>query len=221
MSLAQALTVLLRPLGARVVTIRGGPNAGARMRLDLAHEKTFWTGTYEPEVAEVVARLDLGGKRVWDVGAHAGYFSLAFARAGARVLALEANPETAARLRRNVALNDAAVEVVEAAAAPEDGEVSFSVVAGRRRPQSRISETGGTRVAAVTLDGLLDRFGAPDFVKMDIEGAELPALQAAPRLLAARPKLFIEVHRERDKEPLAELLGGYDVRWIGSRILAT
>jgi FkbM family methyltransferase len=191
------------------------------MALDLAHEKTFWAGTYEPEVRDIAEGLDLTGKLVWDVGAHAGYFSLVFARRGAQVVALEANPRTALRLRRNVALNDAAVEVVEAAAAAEPGEVSFDAVPGRRRAQSRISGAGGLRVPAVTLDELLDRFGPPHFIKMDIEGAELPALRAAPRLLAAKPSLLIEVHRERDKQPLEELLAEYDVRWIGSRLFAT
>jgi len=219
--LSRALTVALSPLGARVVTIRSGPIAGARMELDLAHEKSFWAGSYEPEVRQVIERLDLAGKHAWDIGAHAGYFSLALARRGASVVALEANPETAARLRRNVALNDAKVEVAEAAAAPEAGTVSFDVVAGQRRAKSRISESGGTQVEAVTLDGLLDRFGAPAFVKMDIEGAELPALRAAPRFLAARPTVLIEVHRERDREELAALFADYDVSWIGPRLFAS
>ncbi len=219
----RALGIVLGPLGTRVVTVRSGPIAGARMALDLAHEKTFWAGTYEPEVTGVIESVELDGRQAWDVGAHAGYFALTLARRGARVVALEANPETAERLRRNITLNEADVEVVEAAAAAEPGHVSFDAVPGQRRAQSKISESGGTRVEAITLDGLLDRFGAPAFVKMDIEGAELPALRAAPRLVAAKPTILVEVHRERDEPELDTLLrdAGYGVAWTGSRLLAT
>ncbi|HEV2592622.1 MAG TPA: FkbM family methyltransferase [Gaiellaceae bacterium] len=224
MSLAgRTLKVLLRPLGERVVTIRSGPLAGARMELDVANEKSFWSGSYEPEVRDVIEALDLDGKPAWDVGAHAGYFTLMLAWRGAHVVSLEPNADTAARLRRNVALNGATVDVVEAAATVEEGEVSFTVVEGQRRAESRISDTDGVRVQAVTLDGLLDRFGAPAFVKMDIEGAELPALRAAPRLLAAKPTVLVEVHRKRHRDELEALFASaaYDVRWIGPRLLAT
>jgi hypothetical protein len=46
----------------------------------------------------------------------------------------------------------------------------------------------------LTLDSLLESLGPPNFVKIDIEGAELLALKGATRLLdEARPALYIEV----------------------------
>ena len=59
--LARASTVALRPFGTRVVTVRAGSLAGARMALDLAYEKSFWAGTYEPHVQEAMSALDLKG----------------------------------------------------------------------------------------------------------------------------------------------------------------
>jgi hypothetical protein len=59
---------------------------------------------------------------------------------------------------------------------------------------------------------------------MDIEGAELPALRAAPRLLAAKPAILVEVHKgKRQRRETAALLeeAGYSVEWTGWRILAT
>lgn len=219
----RVLTVALLPFGERVVTVRKGPLQGARMAIDLAHEKTFWAGTYEPEVQETVASLELAGTTVWDIGAHAGFFSLLFARAASRVVAVEANPATAARLRRNVELNRAPIEVVEAAVADAAGEVTFEVFPGARRAQSAISETGTLRVKAITLDGLLERFGPPSFVKMDVEGAELRAIRAAPRLLDARPTFLVEVHhgdrQRRDTETLFAD-AAYSVEWTGWRLLA-
>ncbi len=47
---------------------------------------------------------------------------------------------------------------------------------------------------ALALIVLLDRFPPPNFLKMDVEGAELIALQGASRLLAeARPLIYCEV----------------------------
>ena len=49
-------------------------------------------------------------------------------------------------------------------------------------------------MVSVTGDFLLDHWPAPDFVKMDVEGAELLALQGAGRLLEeVRPTFYIEV----------------------------
>lgn len=190
----RAATQLLRPLGTRVVTVRDGPLAGARMQLELATEKRFWAGRHEPSVQATIAALDLAGRNAWDLGAHIGFFSLLLARRGASVLAVEANPETVARLRRNVALNDAPVEVVEAAVSGQSGTVRFSARPGPERAQSAIRDDGTLEVRAVTLDALLAEYGVPSFVKLDVEGAELDALLAAPQLLAARPVIHCELH---------------------------
>ena len=67
---------------------------------------------------------------------------------------------------------------------------------------SRRTTAGGTRktnlVPTVTLDDLLDQGPAPDIIKMDIEGAEIMALQGGKRLLAeARPVFYVEVGHEQ------------------------
>ena len=101
---SRVLTWVLLPFGERVVTVRRGPVAGSRMQLDLAHEKRYWLGHYEPAVEQVVTGLDLTGRTAWDVGAHIGYFTLLLARKADGVVAVEANPETAKRLRRPTGL---------------------------------------------------------------------------------------------------------------------
>ncbi|MFZ5984801.1 MAG: FkbM family methyltransferase [Acidobacteriota bacterium] len=50
-------------------------------------------------------------------------------------------------------------------------------------------------VTTTTLDHLADRFGAPDLVKVDVEGAECEVLGGATRLAkTASPRFLIEVH---------------------------
>ncbi|MCA9421976.1 MAG: FkbM family methyltransferase, partial [Nitrospira sp.] len=63
------------------------------------------------------------------------------------------------------------------------------------------SQTGGIRetqlVPCATLDWIAERYELPNFVKIDIEGAELLALNGAQHLLSkARPSFLIEVSSE-------------------------
>jgi CheY-like chemotaxis protein len=54
---------------------------------------------------------------------------------------------------------------------------------------------GEVRVEAVTLEELLERFGPPDVVLMDIQGAEAAALRGAEKLLRdVRPTWVVELH---------------------------
>jgi FkbM family methyltransferase len=217
------LTAALRPLGTREVWVVGGPLRGARMRLDLATHKAYWAGRYEPELQRAIAAIDLQGRTAWDVGAHIGFFTLLLARRAERVLAVEANPETAARLRRNVELNHAPVDVIEAAVAGAPGTVRFDARSGEESAESSIATHGSREVRAVTLDELLAEHGTPAFVKLDVEGAELDALRAAPQLLAARPAIACEVHGgDEQRRAIAALLegAGYRLTWSDWRVLA-
>jgi FkbM family methyltransferase len=144
-----------------------------------------------------------------DAGAHVGvathYFKHRFPRA--RVLALEANPVTFDLLRRNILLNRLDdVQPIQAALAPEAGEISFYASASDEEPgawgDSAIKqpwhEGEGTTlvtVPAMTLSSLLTE--PVDLVKLDIEGLETAVLaEAAPRLSLVR-RVILEFHGSR------------------------
>lgn len=206
------LSNALEPLGARTVRVLSGPNAGVRMRLRLSHEKAYWLGVYERETqAALLAAAPVGGV-AWDIGAHIGFFSLLLSRRCC-VVAVEPTADTAARLRANVALNDARVEVVEAGVS--GGGPSRLLRHPTESAMNRMDARGGP-VATVTLDELEQRFGRPDIVKLDIEGAEVDALAAAVHLLASKPTLVIELHgvASRDKVLATLESAGYSVRAI-------
>lgn len=145
------------------------------------------------------------GMNVWDIGANVGVFSFAAAGRGAAVLAIEADPAMGALLLRSARLNPTlAVSVLSIAVADRQGFATLQIASGGRASNS-LTECVGTRspfgyavgeveVATTTLDGLIDRFGAPDLIKLDIEGAEEMALHGAERILAnVRPRILIEL----------------------------
>ncbi len=209
------------PAGTQVVRILHGPIEGARIEVDLSRDKAFWLGVWEPELAAVLDREAHGVS--WDIGANIGYFTLLLARRSNHVLAVEASPEMAARLRRNVGLNDVSVTVVEVAVAGSAGRVRFEL--SSEGGMSRVAGLGGVaeapivgnvQVDATTLDGLLEAYGRPDFVKIDIEGAELAALESATRFLEARPTILCDLHGAEVGARVPELLRGarYDVDFV-------
>lgn len=219
--LRRVVTKTLEPFGSRVVPILSGPARGARMELVLAREKAYWAGTYERPTQAALVRLSARDATAWDLGAHVGFFALLLGRRTSGVVAVEASPSNVVRLRRNVELNRARVEVVHAAVSATDGVVTLAPHA-----ESFMWKVGpgDERVDAVTLDGLLERFGAPALVKLDVEGAEADALEAAPRLLAARPAFVVEMHGDdaRDRVLAALRAAGYTVDLLGPwRAVAT
>jgi FkbM family methyltransferase len=144
-----------------------------------------------------------------DAGAHVGVATAYFKHhyPMARVLALEANAITFALLQKNVshnALDD--VHVLQAALAPEAGEITFYASASDESPgawgdsaiQQPWHEGDGTAVVtvpAVTLSSLLTE--PVDLLKLDIEGLETAVLEeAAPRLSQVR-QVILEFHGTR------------------------
>jgi FkbM family methyltransferase len=114
------------------------------------------------------------------------YRDLAFAR----YFALEPDPDTFAKLKTMAeALPDevrARIQVLPYAVGGRRGRVRF---AAEGSLGSAISAHGEIEVEQVTLDEL-SREPAPTFVKMDIEGAEIDALNGARRLITEGKTAF-------------------------------
>ena len=159
---------------------------------------------YEPHEAnlEPVLRSLTGhdGKVFLDVGAHVGHWTVRLAPQASKVIAVEANPDTARVLRINVSINELPnVVVYQCAAWDEDTTLTlFNPRAGEG-----VERCGGTRtlpgeggtVPARRLDVLLEDEPAIDVVKLDVEGADLHALEGMRGLIGRHgPVLFIERH---------------------------
>ena len=163
---------------------------------------------FDQDLVRVALEHVKPGNIVWDIGANVGTFTFSaasLAQSGA-VLAVEADAWLVSLLRRTASLRDyqsADIKILSAAISNENSVSSF-MIAARGRASNALSEAGGRSqmggvrethyVPTLTLDTLLNSFEEPDFVKIDIEGAELLALQAASKLINdVRPKFYIEV----------------------------
>ena len=202
---AWAIRLVRRSFRDADQTIRHGAGRGLRFNPGRANV-AYALGISEPAVQEALARLLRPGDTFYDIGANVGLFTVIGARLvgpGGDVLAFEPHPETARALRHNVALNAfTQVTVIEAAAWREQGRTDLVV---RGEPTSaRLADVQGrggaessVPVRLVAIDDLV-REGVvrpPAVVKMDIEGAEIEALQGMARTLDDwRPTVICEMH---------------------------
>lgn len=162
------------------------------------------------------------GSVVWDIGANMGVFAFPAATRAKFVLAVEADPFNVALLERSRTDNPSLSVQVLGAAVTESHGVARLRLSKRGRASNSLegahesSQAGGwrnvTTVCAITLDGLLDHFPAPDLIKIDVEGAEHFVLRGAARVLANRPTILVETARANKAEVTSLLREkGYDL----------
>jgi FkbM family methyltransferase len=161
---------------------------------------------YEPELRRLDDFCPRHGTAL-DVGAWYGPWARALARRVDRVIAFEPNPEVAALLSRTVPPN---VRVLRAAATDQAGDATLWVPPTGMGTEAVASLRPGTtadaravRVPCTTIDEL--DLSDVTMIKLDVEGAELPALRGARATLArCRPTLLIELEYRRG--PVDEVL---------------
>jgi FkbM family methyltransferase len=170
------------------------------------------------------------GGLVFDIGAHVGNRTRAFASLGCRVVAVEPQPDFA-RVLRTLFARSALVEVVEAAATDAPGRTSLSISEGTptvttiaeawREARALDPDFAGVRwnrqldVETTTLDQLIARFGLPDFVKIDVEGAEALVLAGLTQAVTALSFEYLLSALEQLHTSMARLvtLGSYRFNW--------
>jgi FkbM family methyltransferase len=167
---------------------------------------------------------------VYDVGANVGFTAVLAARlvtAEGAVVCFEPLPDNVRQIKYNASLNRFAhVRVQQVALGKEDGEAEFvlssSPTWGRLATSGFTPEkVGTTRVPVRRLDTLVAEEGlpAPDFIKVDVEGAEADVLAGAAHLLdSARPVLLIETHGTN--RAVVDALAGHDyqIHVLGSPV---
>jgi FkbM family methyltransferase len=127
---------------------------------------------------------------IFDVGLHQAQDTRFYLKKGFRVVAVEASPQLVDSARSEFAEEIAAgqLTIVDAAVAPEPGEVTLHL--NQRSEWNTINadwndrnaalgspSTDTVRVPAVRFDSLIEKYGVPYFLKIDIEGADMLCLE--------------------------------------------
>lgn len=216
-SLYQSFLKLLKP---KIVTTEG-----SKMILD--PQDTLLLSIYpnfEPGETAVIKKFLKPGMIAVDAGANIGYFSLLMARLvgqSGQVHAFEPGKENVSLLTKNVKLNAyKTVKVNNAAISSKSGTLTFYLSDTNPQDHRIIKDINEKRksysVKAVTLDDYF-RNKKVDFMKMDIQGAELLALEGSKKILSKyHPILVIEywpygiIQADRKPEELFSILEKYN-----------
>jgi FkbM family methyltransferase len=168
----------------------------------------------DPELFSAASTVIRPGDRIWDVGANLGLFSAiasSLSKPTGNVLAIEPDPELLNLLSKTA--QGAEFDVLPLAISDRPGMVNF-VLARTNRACNHLqgfgsTQTGGARgelrVLAVNLDWLSHYYLPPTVLKLDVEGAEIPAVRGAEQVLSRRPRLIFEV-RPENREALGDML---------------
>jgi len=140
-----------------------------------------------------------------DVGANVGYYTLRLApKVGknGKIIAIEPDPESCELLGINCKLNSLSnVEIHNIAIADKTGDVVLYQSRTHSGTNSIFTnsfsdlESNRLTVKSTTLDNLLgEKYNAIDWIKIDVEGAELAVLRGSPKTLKITKNILIEVH---------------------------
>jgi len=177
--------------------VQSGPLKGFRW-VKVSGSK-FVRGTYEVDSTAVFLSHIRPGAVVFDIGAHVGYYSaLACHLAGTtgRVFAFEPRPFNLRCLKRHRVLNHLdQLQVFDVCVGASAGTARFESRTGSGT--GHLAPDGDLAVSVISLDDWhrQGRLPRPDFIKVDVEGAERDVLEGGRGLLAAaKPKLLLSIH---------------------------
>lgn len=194
-------------------------------RFMLTFQPEYATSSYEKFITDALNKYLEPGQTFYDVGANAGYFSLIAAKivgTGGRVIAFEPHPKTAKTIKAQFRLNHLDYcEVVEAAASDTNGTAEFSddmasvmqhLVETNAGLANQLTSKKRVAVSTIRLADYAAKSGQrPDLIKMDIEGAEIAALEGSKALIRdANPILLVELHNRAIRERYLEMMDEFE-----------
>lgn len=189
---------------------------GYWMALDLAdyiERCIYFFGYYEKGLARWLQARLAPGMVVCDVGAHVGQYTLLAASVvgpSGRVYAFEPEPRIFARLEENIRRNGMNNVVLRrCAVCNRSGKATFYIHEGgdfqsgnhSLLPDQKLMRFRTITVDTIRLDDILQKEPRLDFMKIDVEGAEMAVLQGATQSITFhRPIILFEAEERNTRK---------------------
>lgn len=194
-------------------------------------------GTREVDHKVILEKVVTPKMRIFDIGANIGYYVLMERKLldnDATIVAIEPSPSNIKLLQKNLELNDCSnVSVLEGAVSNKAGTFDFFLAEQSNlntfhKEGSAAPHLSGVsiKVRTYTLPELAEEHGAPDLLRMDVEGHELEIIDGMLDDIAAgkyKPMICFEPHlscytKEHNFAPILEKLFklGYATRYLSS-----
>lgn len=190
--------IILSLLNGLVLPVLGSQLKGLKLRVNPVQAFTlFWKNT-EPEKHYAYKIFIKDNDVVFDVGANTGMHSYFFSKhfKQTKVYAFEPLPANADYIKDAISLNNITnIELVNAAVGAKTGEIYFNTAANNS--QGFITEQqSDLKVKLESLDNFIEaRQVIPNFIKIDVEGAEAMVLEGFKNQIARmQPVMIIESH---------------------------
>lgn len=214
---------------------------GISMKVDLSKSMgsaIYWRGAHDWAPIFAMEKIIQKGNTVIDIGANQGEYSLWAARSvgkKGKVYSFEPLSAMYAQLQENIKLNPDFAPIITAVKKGLSNQVDeldlYSSNLSNEGVNSLYAEEGSVfleKISLNTLDEELAKLGNPkvDAIKIDVEGAELFALQGSKKTIEKfKPVLFIEINQEACRSAGYEAMDimslleqyGYSFKVIGLR----
>lgn len=162
--------------------------------------------------------LNFKGKRVVDVGAHVGLYSLVASTFAKEVISVEPHPLNFRILEINKIINKAD-NVIPLNKALWSESATLELHEGTHTGEHSILKNSickGHLVQSITLEELVDKFGGIDLLKMDIEGSEFEIFKRLnAHIMEKISHICMEVHLQKGEVRQIEnflISNGFDIK---------
>ncbi|GAB4546546.1 MAG: FkbM family methyltransferase [Pleurocapsa sp.] len=191
-------------LKQRDVTVRNGIIKGLKFNAGESCPELA-LGTYEVPIQNIFAQYLHPGDVFYDIGSNVGFFSIIAAQLvgeGGKVYAFEPGQENANSIRHNAQLNKfKQIEVIEKAVSHSSGSgqlllAKYSGGHALATADAPPDLAGEVTVDLVSIDDLIaqNKIAPPNFVKVDVEGAELDVLKGMKQTIKThQPTIIYEI----------------------------
>jgi len=144
----------------------------------------------------------LKNKKILDLGAHQGFYTIVFSKYFENVICVEPFPQNYLTIELNLLANNIKnVKVIPAFISNDNKSGIFS-----QGEQKYINFTDYAHEYIIQSSKTLNDFAdfLPDVVKIDIEGEEVNSLKSANKIIDQHPCFFIELHKELDSNNILD-----------------